>query len=184
MANPSEGTTVAHTVAPSAGHEAGPSAFGLTPPWFIAAAMIVVIAILIWKKVPSAIGKALDKKIATIREQLDEAATLRREAEELKREYEVKAASADVEAAAMVERAKAEAQSIVAQAEEDAKKLVERRKAMAEAKIAAEERAAIDELRATAAKAATAAAAKLIAERNDAKADQVLVDQAISRLTK
>ena len=40
---------------------------------------------------------------------------------------------------------------------------------MAEAKIAAEERAAIDELRATAAKAATAAAAKLIAERNDAK---------------
>ena len=40
---------------------------------------------------------------------------------------------------------------------------------MAEAKIAAEERAAIDELRSTAAKAATAAAAKLIAERNDAK---------------
>ena len=184
MANPTEGTTVAHTEAPGAAHEAEPNAFGLTPPWFIAAAMIVVIAILIWKKVPAAIGKALDKKIAVIREQLDEAATLRREAEELKREYEVKAASADAEAAAMVERAKGEAQAIVAKAEEDAKKLVERRKAMAEAKIAAEERAAIEELRATAAKAATAAAAKLIAERNDPKTDQALVDQAITQLTR
>ena len=67
--------------------------------------------------------------------------------------------------------------AIVAKAEEDAEALVERRKAMAEAKIAAEERAAIDELRATAAKAATAAAARLIAERNDAKTDQALVDR-------
>jgi len=184
MANPAEGTTVAHTEAPGGGHEAEPNAFGLTPPWFIAAAMIVVIAILIWKKVPAAIGKALDKKIAQIREQLDEASALRKEAEELKREYEAKAASADAEAAAMIERAKGEAQAIVAKAEVDAKSLVERRKVMAEAKIAAEERAAIDELRSTAAKAATAAASKLIAERNDAKSDQALVDQAISQLTK
>ena len=56
MANPAEGATVAHTEAPAGGHEAEPNAFGLTPPWFIAAAMIVVIAILIWKKVPAAIG--------------------------------------------------------------------------------------------------------------------------------
>jgi len=184
MANPAEGATVAHTEAPGGGHEAEPSAFGLTPPAFIALAMIVVIAILIWKRVPAAIGKALDKKIAQIREQLDEASALRKEAEELKREYECKAASADAEAAAMIERAKGEAQAIVAKAEVDAKSLVERRKAMAEAKIAAEERAAIDELRSTAAKAATAAAAKLIAERNDARSDQALVDQAISQLTK
>ena len=183
MHKPVEPATVAHTEA-AGGHEAEPNAFGLTPPWFIAAAMIVVIAILVWKKVPSAIGKALDKKIAAIRDQLDEAAALRKEAEELKREYEAKAASADAEAAAMVERAKGEAQAIVAKAEQDAKALVERRKAMAESKIAAEERAAIDELRATAAKAATAATAKLIAERNDAKTDQALVDQAIGQLTK
>ena len=135
---------------------------------FVALAMMVVFAIMIWKKVPAAIGKALDKKIAAIRDQLDEAAALRKEAEELKREYEAKAAAADAEAAAMIERAKGEAEAIVAKAEADAKALVERRKAMAEAKIAAEERAAIDELRATAARAATAAAAKLIAERNDA----------------
>ena len=84
----------------------------------------------------------------------------------------------------MVERAKHEAEAIVAKAAEDAEALVERRKAMAEAKIAAEERAAIDELRATTAQVATAAAAKLIAERADAGADKKLVDQAIASLTK
>jgi F-type H+-transporting ATPase subunit b len=60
--------------------------------------------------------------------------------------------------------------------------LVERRGKMAEAKIAAEERAAIDELRAAAAKAATAAATKLIAERNDAATGKKLVDDAIAGL--
>jgi len=184
MANSVE--TVAHTEVPAQHgetHEA--TVLGIFGPgFFIALAMLAVFAIAIWKKVPTAIGKALDKKIAAIREQLDEASALRKEAEELKREYEAKAATADAEAAAMIERAKGEADAIVAKAEVDAKALVERRKAMAEAKIAAEEHAAIDELRATAAKAATAAAAKLIAERNDAKTDQSLVDQAITQLTK
>jgi F-type H+-transporting ATPase subunit b len=84
----------------------------------------------------------------------------------------------------MVERAKHEAESIVAKAAKDAEAQVDRRKAMAEANIAAEERAAVDQLRAAAANAATAAAAKLIAERSDAKTDKNLVDQAIASLTK
>src|SRR4030095_5639657 len=180
MANAHE-VTVAHTEAPGAEHEA--TALGFGPGGWVAIAMLLVFAIAIWKKVPAAIGKALDKKIAQIRDQLDEAGTLRKEAEELKREYEAKAASADAEATAMIERAKGEANAIVAKAEQDAKALVERRKVMAESKIAAEERAAIAGRRATAAKAATAAAAKLIAERNDAKTDKSLVDQAISSLT-
>ena len=165
-------------------HHVEPSVLGLDASMWVAIAMLVVIALMVWKKVPGAIGKSLDKKIAAIREQLAEAEALRKDAEALKAEYEAKAAAADQEAAAMVERAKHEAEAIVAKAETDAKALVERRKAMAEAKIAAEERAAIDELRATAAKAATAAAAKLIAERNDAGTDKTLVDQAIASLTK
>ena len=184
MANVEQGATVAHTEVPGgAEHEA--TVLGIFGPgFFVALAMLVIFALAIWKKVPAAIGKALDDKIASIRDQLAEAAALRQEAEELRQEYQAKAATADSEAAAMIERAKTEAGVIIAKAEEDAKSLVERRKAMAEAKIAAEERAAIDELRATAAKAATAAAAKLIAERNDAKTDQSLVDQAIAGLAK
>ena len=159
-----------------------PTAFGLTPTAWVALAMIAVFALMIWKKVPAAIGKALDGKIAEIRDQLDEAKTLRAEAEALKKEYEAKAAAATSEAAAMVERAKAESKAIVAKAKKDAEALVERRTQMAESKIAAEERAAIDEVRAVAAKAATAAATRLIADRRDAATDKALVDEAIAGL--
>jgi F-type H+-transporting ATPase subunit b len=68
----------------------------------VALAMLVVMAILVWKKVPAAIGRALDKKIAGIREQLDEAAQLRAEAEAIKAEYEAKAAQAGAEADLML----------------------------------------------------------------------------------
>ena len=177
-------TTIAGTEVPAHGEHVEPTFLGLNPGGWVAIAMLMVFAIFIWKKVPAAIGKALDKKIATIREQLAEAESLRQDAEALKAEYEAKAAAADHEAAAMIERAKHEAEAIVAKAGKDAEALVERRKAMAEAKIAAEERAAVDQLRATAAKAATAAAAKLIAERNDSSNDKALVDRAIASLTR
>jgi len=161
---------------------ADPSALYMDASMWVALAMVVVLVILAWKRVPTAIGKSLDAKIATIRAQLDEATALRTEAEALKAEYEAKARAADADAAAMVERAHAEAKGIIAKAGTDAEALVARREAMAEAKIAAEERAAIDELRATTARAATAAATSLIAERNDAASDAKLVDQAIAGL--
>ncbi|MGH6705979.1 MAG: F0F1 ATP synthase subunit B [Sphingomicrobium sp.] len=180
MAEPVE--TVAHTEAPGGHETAEATAFGLNPGGWVALAMLVVFAIMIWKKVPSAIGKSLDKKIAAIREQLAEAEALRKDVEALKAEYEAKAKAADKEIKAMLKRAETDAEAIVAKAGEDAEALVARRQAMAESKIAAEERAAIDEIRATAARTATAAAAKLIAERNDAKSDKALVDRAISGL--
>jgi F-type H+-transporting ATPase subunit b len=163
-------------------HEAEPSAFGLTAPAWIALAMLFVIAILIWKKVPAAIAAALDEKIATIRGQLAEAESLRKEAEALKAEYEAKAKSVDKDRKALLERAKHEAAEIVAKAKTDAEALIARRGRMAEDKIAAEERAAIDGLRAVAADAATKAAQRLIAERHDATADEKLVNQSIGEI--
>jgi len=172
-----------HTEVPSEQHEA-PAAFGIvTAPAVVALAVFLVIVFLVWKKVPAAIGRSLDKKIAAIREQLDEAESLRKDAEALKAEYQAKAMAADKESATMVERAKHEAEAIIAKAAQDAEALVERRKALAESKIAAEERAAIDELRATAARAATAAAASLIGDKSDAKTDKTIVDQAITGLS-
>jgi F-type H+-transporting ATPase subunit b len=176
----SDAHTTTSTEVPS--HEAEPTAFGLTAPAWIALAMIVVIAILIWKKVPGAITGALDTKIALIRDQLAEAEQLRKEAEALKAEYQAKAASADKDRDALLERAKHEADEIVAKAKTDAESLIERRTRMAEAKIAAEERAAIEQLRAAAADAATKAAARLIAERHDAATDAKLVDHAIKEI--
>jgi F-type H+-transporting ATPase subunit b len=163
-------------------HEAEPTALGLTPPAWIALAMLVVIGMLIWKKVPGAIAGALDSKIELIRSQLAEAESLRKEAEALKAEYEAKAASADKDREALLERARHEAEEIVANAKTDAEALIERRTRMAEDKIAAEERAAVDQLRTVAAEAAAKAAARLIAERHDATTDAKLVDQAIKEI--
>src|SRR5438105_12801268 len=164
--------------------EAEPTVFGLNPGGWVALAMLVVVAILSWKKVPGAIGKALDAKIALIRDQLAEAEALRKEAEALKSEYEAKAASADKDRAALLERAKHEADEIVAKAKTDAEALIGRRTRMAEDKIAAEERAAVEQLRAVAAEAAARAAARLIAERHDAGSDAKLVDQAIKEIAR
>ncbi|MEO7634926.1 MAG: F0F1 ATP synthase subunit B [Sphingomicrobium sp.] len=161
---------------------AEPTAFGLAAPAWIALAMLVVILFMIWKKVPAAIGKALDGKIALIRDQLAEAETLRQEAEALRSEYQAKAKSADKDREALLERARHEADEIVAKAKSDAESLIERRGRMAEEKIAAEERSAVEQLRATAADAAARAAARLIAARNDASSDAKLVDQAIAEI--
>ena len=159
-----------------------PTALGLNATAWVALAMLVVIGLMLWKKVPAAIGRALDKKIAGIREQLDEAAQLRAEAEALRAEYEAKAAQAGAEAQTMIDRARTEAQNIVEQAQRDAASLVERRTRMAESKIAAAERTAIAEVRAKVATAATAAAARLIAEQHDASADRAMIDQTIAGL--
>src|SRR5947209_20093479 len=162
--------------------EAEPTVFGLNPGGWVALAMLVVFAILLWKKVPGAIGKALDSKIALIRDQLAEAESLRKEAEALKAEYQAKAASADKDREALLERARHEADDIVAKAKTDAEALIDRRTRMAEDKIAAEERSAIEQLRATAADAAATAAARLIGERHDAASDARIVDQAIKEI--
>ena len=169
--------TVEHNGGPAPEH--GAEAGLLTASWFISLAMVVIIIGFVWKRVPAAIGKALDSKIDVIRKQLAEADSLRKDAEALKAEYEAKAKAADKEAAGIVDRARHEAEAIVTQAKQNAEALVERRQRMAEEKIAAEERNAVDQLRATAADAAREAAARLIRERVDAKADEALVGDAI-----
>ena len=180
--HPEATATVQHEGA--AGHEAAANFMGLEAPWFIALAIVVVFAILAWKRVPAAIGKALDSKIVLIREQLSEAETLRKEAEALKAEYEKKAKSADKDRDALLERARHEADEIVAKAKTDADALIKRRTKMAEQKIAAEERHAIEQLRSHAADAAAKAAAKLIADRHDAATDEKLVNQAIGEIAR
>ena len=180
MAEQQTTETVGH--APAVEHE--PTVLGIFDPGaMVAIAMLVVFALFIWKKVPAAVGRALDDKIRLIREQLAEAEDLRKEAEALKAEYEKKAKAVDKDRAALLERAKHEADEIVAKAKTDAEALIERRTRMAEEKIAAEGRAAVEQLRASAADAATKAAARLIAERHDAATDAKLIEQTIGEIT-
>lgn len=159
-----------------------PSALGFDASMLVALAMLAVIILAIWKKVPAMIAGALDSQIAGIKQQLDQATALRAEAENIKAEYEAKAKQAARDADAMKASAEAEAKQIVARAKSDATALIERRAKAAEEKIAAAERAAIADVRNKAASAAAAAAAQLIAAHHDAKADAALIDQSIASL--
>ena len=174
---------VPHAAADGAApHGPQPSLFGLPGYGWVGLAMLVFIGILIWKRVPSVITGALDKQIAAIRQQLDEAKTLRAEAEALRDDYARKIAAAEGSAAEMIAHAEVEAQALVAKANTDATELVGRRARMAEDKRAAAERAAWAEVRAKTAEAAAKAAATLIAARHGADADKALVDRTIAGL--
>jgi F-type H+-transporting ATPase subunit b len=165
------------------GHHADPALFGvLNGTVWVSIAMLVFLGIVIWKGGVKAVTAMLDRQIADIRKQLDDAKQLRAEAEQLRDEYARKIADAEKSAAEMAAHAEAEAEAVIAQAKRDAAELVERRGKMAEDKIAAAERAALAEVRAKAASAASAAAASLLAERHGADADRALVDRTISGL--
>jgi F-type H+-transporting ATPase subunit b len=174
---------VTHAGTEAAAEEhAVPSALGFDATMLVALAMLVVIALAIWKKVPAMIAGALDKQISGIKAQLDHATALRAEAEAIKAEYEAKAKQAAQDAVDMKAAAEEEAKLIVAQAKTDATALIGRRAKAAEEKIAAAERAAIADVRAKAAAVSAAAAAQLIATHHDANADAALIDQSISSL--
>ena len=162
---------------------AEPELLGFAPFQWVAISMLVLLLIAFLKgRVHKTIAGGLDNKIAAIRQQLDEAKSLRAEAEALRSEYAAKIAGAEQDAEAMLANARKEADAIVAKAETDTKAMIARREQMARDKIAAEERRAIDELRARAAEAATAGAAWLIAEKHDAAADSALADATIAAL--
>lgn len=159
-----------------------PSALLLEDYQWVSVAMLVLIGVFIWKKVPGMITGGLDNKIAEIKRQLDEAKDLRAEAESLRDEYATKIASAEQDAEAMVAGAQREADAILAKAEADGEAMVARRQRMAEDKIAAAEREAIDEVRANAVAAAAAASKTLIADKHNAEADGKLADDIIASI--
>lgn len=165
-----------------AASEEGPAAFGIQDYQWVSLAMLALIGIFIWKKVPSLITGGLDNKIAEIKRQLDEAKSLRAEAEKLRDEYAAKIAGAEADAEKMMEGAQREADAILAKAEADSKAMVARRKRMAEDKIAAAEREAVADVKAKAVEAATSASRDLLAERLTDETDRKLADEVISSL--
>ena len=169
-------------LAAAAEHHEEATALGMSAGGWVALSMLTVFGIMLRAGVPKLIAGMLDKQIAEIRAQLDQAKALRAEAEALRAHYAAKIAGAEADAAAMVEHARHEAEAIIAHAETQTSALIARREKMAQDKIGAAERAALADVRATAANAATMAARALIAENHDAKADKTLIDAAIAGL--
>jgi len=142
----------------------------------------VLFFVLFGRKLWSALTQMLDDRAASVRAELEEAARLRREAEAMLRDAERRRNEALTEAKALVDGARTEALRVAAAATAEAEASARRREQMAIDRIAAAEKAAVDEVRLTAAEIATAAARQVIADGLSAEADGRLVDHAIREL--
>ncbi len=132
----------------------------------------------LWK----AVAEMLDARANAIRAELEEAARLRREAEDMLREARLRRDRSLEDAQALIAGARAEAERVAAQTAADAEAAARRREQMAIDRIAAAEKQAVDEVRTTAAEVATVAARQVIAEGLSPDADARLIDHAITLL--
>jgi F-type H+-transporting ATPase subunit b len=147
--------------------------------WVVIA--FILFFILFGKKIWGALANLLDARAVAVKAELEEASRLRREAESMLRDAQKQRTDALADAKALIEGARTEAARSAAAAAE-AESSARRREQMAIDRIAAAEKAAVDDVRLTAADVATAAARQVLAEGLTADADARLIDQAITQL--
>jgi len=128
------------------------------PTFWVGVGTALFVLVLVYMKVPAALGKVLDERAAAIKAELEEARRLRGEAAALLADYRKKTANAAEEAQAIIDAAKAAADRMAADAKVALQQQIDRRAKMAEQKIAQAEADAIAEVRTAATAAATAAA--------------------------
>jgi F-type H+-transporting ATPase subunit b len=150
--------------------------------FWVLIAFILFMAILVWKGVPGLIGKALDQRAATIRNELDEARRLREEAQQLLADYQRKTREAEDDAKSIIEAAKREAENLAAETRKAMAEQVERRTKAAEEKIARAEAQALADVRAAAVDLAVKASEGLLKTKLLGEAGSALVDSAIRDL--
>ena len=143
-------------------------------------AFILFIGILFYFKVPSIINGHLDERSVGIQSDLDEARSLREEAQSILAEYERKQKEVQSKADDIVAHAKNEAKAAAVLAKEELKASIKRRLVAAEDQIASAQAAAVKEVKDTAVSVAISAAQDVIASGMKAKEAGDLIDAAIS----
>jgi F-type H+-transporting ATPase subunit b len=147
-------------------------------------AFVLFVAVIVYLKVPGLIAGILDQRADAIRKDLDEARSLREEAQSILVSYERKSREVSEHAENIVAHAKTEAAAAADAAKEDLKASIARRLAAAEDQLASAEAAALRDVRDKAVAVAVAAAAEVIAARMNATQGNALIDSAIEDVAK
>ena len=143
-------------------------------------AFLLFVAVLVYVKVPGLLGGMLDKRAEGIRAELDEAKSLREEAQALLASYERKQQEVAEQSERIIEHAKGEAAEAAELAKEELKKSIARRLAAAEDQIASAEASAVKDVRDRAIQVAVAAAGEVIAKQMSAADANSLIDASIT----
>lgn len=141
---------------------------------------IIIIGIIMSQGVGKRVGGFLNNRAQTIQNQLDEARSMREEAQKLLADYQKRQREAESEAEDIIAQAKADAKVMQADAKAKLEEQVARRTRAAEERIARAEAQALAEVRAQTADLAVDAAREIIKARTDGSAQKALLDRAIS----
>ena len=145
-------------------------------------AFILFIAVLVYFKVPTTMGKMLDGRAEGIKTEIEEARKLHEDAQTLLASYERKQKEVQEQADRIVAAAKQEAAAAGEQARVDLAKSVERRLAAAEEQIGSAEAAAIKEVRDQAIVIAIAVSREIIGKQMTAAEANKLIDDGITQV--
>ncbi|MEM9871313.1 MAG: F0F1 ATP synthase subunit B [Pseudomonadota bacterium] len=148
----------------------------------VSIAFILFIGVLFYFKVPGMVTKMLDDRAAGIQSDIDEARSLREEAQTLLASYERKQQEVQAQADKIVAQAKVDAEAAADQARADLKTSIARRLAAAEDQISSAQASAVKEVRDTAAVVAVQAAKDVIAKQMTAESGNQMIDDAIAQV--
>ncbi len=139
---------------------------------------VAAVARVVWRSAT----KALDDRAAGIKASIDDAATLREEAQAILADYRKKQQGAEAEAKAVLAYAREEAARMAEEAESALADALRRREQQALAKIAQAEQEALGEVRAHAIRLSAAAARTLIERHMDKPRADALVAESVESL--
>lgn len=152
-----------------------------SPEFWVAVSLVIFVGLAAWKGLRPFLD-SLDQRSEKIRNELDEARSLREEAQALLADYKRKQRDALADAEQIVDHARQEAERLAKKAEVDLKEQLARREQQALDKIAQAEQQALREVRDQAVDLAIAATAKLIESKLTDKDAAKLVDDSITGL--
>ena len=145
-------------------------------------ALLVFVLLMLALGVHKALAKALDSKAAKIQAELDEAKTLREEAQALLASLKAQREQTEKLAAEMLANAKAEAKRLEAEAKAKLEEQIKRRQELAERRISNAEAQASAEVKAAAAELAAQMAEGVLAQRLEGAKSDPLIDAAVGQL--
>ncbi len=150
--------------------------------FFALVGLILFFVLIAYLKVPGMMAKSLDQRAENIRKELDEAKRLREEAQVLLGEYQRKRKEAEADAAEILASAEREAAALMQEARQKTEEFVARRNVLSEQKIRQAESDAVAAVRSAAVDLAIAAAGKVIADKTDGSTQNALFQDAVGKV--
>jgi F-type H+-transporting ATPase subunit b len=168
--------TAAHAAA-----EHGSEPFYVSAEFWVSVCFIVFV-VAVFRTAYRVITLALDDRAEKIKSQIDEAARLAEEAQELLASYQRRKHEAAAEAETIIEHARREADRLAERTAEELEKALKRREQMALDRIAQAEAGAIADVRNQAADVAFQAAQRVLSIQVKGKSADALISAAINEL--